>query len=334
MRSTPLIAPPMVAPIRYCKGLLLERNRFGVRTVLVMAADDSTIPDLVHVLGNPASRGGTGDVEKVTAQIRRLGHEVAVLDATSAVASKAAVQEAVDEGATRVVAVGGDGLVRIALQAVASTDVVLGVVPQGTGNDFARALGLLDGDLATHVRRALAPGVAVDAMRTDHGWVASVATMGFAGDVTARANALRWPRGAQRYTVATVLQMPRLRSLSATIEVDGVTHDAATTMLSIGNTASFGGGMRICPDATPTDGLLHVVVIGDVPRRTFLRVFPRVFGGGHVRHPDVQTYSGRTVTVTSANDVMMWADGDELGPLPVTCEVVAGAVQMAGALSD
>ena len=167
-------------------------------------------------------------------------------------------------------------------------------------------------------------------MRTNHGWVASVATVGFSGDVTARANALRWPRGQQRYTVATVLQLPRLRRLRATVTIDGETHDADTTMLSVGNTAYFGGGMCICPDARPDDGLLQTVVIGAVGRGTFLRVFPKVFGGRHVDHPAVTSYRSRTVRV-EGDDVVMWADGDPLGPLPVTCEAVPGALRVAGA---
>lgn len=290
------------------------------------------------MLGNPAARGGTGDAERVVDEIRAGGRRAALLRADSAEASAAAAQGAVEAGHERLVVVGGDGLVRIAIGAVAGSDVTLGIVPQGTGNDFARALGLLDGDLGDQVARALADGVPVDAMRTDHGWVASVATVGFSGDVTARANGLAWPRGQQRYTVATVLQLPRLRTIRARIVVDGVAHDADTTMLSVGNTAYFGGGMRICPDAAPADGRLHVVVIGDVGRGTFLRVFPRVFGGGHVRHPDVATYVGTKVVVEAveaveavAEVVEMWADGDLLGPLPVTCEVVPGALQVAGA---
>lgn len=284
----------------------------------------------VQVLGNPAARGGTGDVERVVDELRAGGRRATMLRADSAAAAAEEARKAVAAGTERLVVVGGDGLVRIAVDAAAQSKTVLGIVPQGTGNDFARALGLLDGDLADHVRRALDAPVPVDAMRTDHGWVASVATAGFSGDVTARANDLRWPRGQQRYTVATVLQLPRLRHLHARITVDGVTHEADNTMLSIGNTAYFGGGMRICPDARPDDGLLHVVVIGAVGKGTFLRVFPRVFGGGHVRHPQVQTYSGRTVRV-ECEDGEMWADGDLLGPMPLTCEVVPGALQVAGA---
>jgi diacylglycerol kinase (ATP) len=284
----------------------------------------------VQVLGNPAARGGTGDVERVIDELRAGGRRAAMLRADSAAAAAEQARHAVAAGAERLVVVGGDGLVRIAVDAAAGSETVLGIVPQGTGNDFARALGLLDGDLAEHVRRALDAPAAVDAMRTEHGWVASVATAGFSGDVTARANGLRWPRGQQRYTVATVLQLPRLRRLHARITVDGVVHEADNTMLSIGNTAYFGGGMRICPDARPDDGLLHVVVIGPVGKGTFLRVFPRVFGGGHVRHPDVQTYTGRTVRV-EGEDGEMWADGDLLGPIPLTCEVVPRALQVAGA---
>jgi diacylglycerol kinase (ATP) len=283
----------------------------------------------VHVLGNPAARGGTGDVERVVDELRAGWRRATMLRADSAEAGAAAARQAVADGAERLVVVGGDGLVRIAVDAAAGSSTVLGIVPQGTGNDFARALGLLPGDLAAHVRTALEDPVPVDAMRTGHGWVASVATAGFSGDVTARANALRWPRGQQRYTVATLLQLPRLRRLHARITVDGVVHEADNTLLAIGNTAYFGGGMRICPDARPDDGLLHVVVIGPVPVATFLRVFPRVFGGGHVRHPAVSTYTGREVSV-EGEDCEMWADGDLLGPLPLTCEAVPGALRVAG----
>src|SRR5690606_6758699 len=138
------------------------------------------------------------------------GHDAELLQADSAEGSSAVAAAAVNAGAERLVVVGGDGLVRIAVGAVATSKTVLGIVPQGTGNDFARALGLLAGKLEDQVDRALQTPVSVDAMRTNHGWVASVATLGFSGDVTARANALRWPRGSQRYTVATLLQLPRL----------------------------------------------------------------------------------------------------------------------------
>lgn len=286
----------------------------------------------VHVLANPASGGGNRDTSRVAALVRAAGHDVELIEEASADASARAAAAAVAAGCERLVAVGGDGLVRLAVGAVATTGTVLGIVPQGTGNDFARALGLLDGSLDDHVEHALSEPVAVDAMRTEHGWVASVATLGFSGDVTARANRLRWPSGSQRYTVATVLQLPRLRSIPTTVEIDGAVHDAATTLLAVGNTRYFGGGMAVCPDARPADGLAQVVVVGAVGRSRFVRVFPRAFSGGHVEDPAVTTYRTSRVVVDGPASVTMWADGDELGPLPVTCEIVPGALAVAGAV--
>jgi len=283
----------------------------------------------VQVLANPTARGGQAQLQAVIDGFGRLGVEATVLAAQTVTDARAAARRAVEDGATRLVAVGGDGVVSIAVNAVAESETVLGVVPAGTGNDFARALGLLDGDVDAQVARALDEPAGIDAIRTNHGWVATVATLGFSGDVTARANELSWPRGQLRYTLATLLQLPRLRTLPVTVEVDGRRVGGDTTLLAVGNTAFFGGGMRICPDARPDDGQLQVVSIGDVPRRTFLRVFPTVFSGRHIRRPEVSTASGTSVTIHGA-DADVWADGELLGPLPVHLGVVPGAVLVAG----
>jgi diacylglycerol kinase (ATP) len=283
----------------------------------------------IHLLGNPTARGGETRIEEVVDAFVRRGVEVTVVEARTVADARAGALRAVEEGATRLVAVGGDGVVHIAVNAVAQSETVLGVVPLGTGNDFARALGLLNGDVDEQAERALAEPVAIDAIRTDHGWVATVATLGFSGDVTARANDLAWPRGQSRYTLATMLQLPRLRTQAVAVEVDGRRVGGDTTLLAIGNTEFFGGGMRICPDASPDDGKLQVVNIGDVPRRTFLRVFPTVFSGRHVRRAEVSTDSGTSVTI-DGSDVEVWADGEPLGPLPLRLEVVPGALRVAG----
>lgn len=284
----------------------------------------------IHVLGNPSARGGRAQVAEAVAALAAHDVEAIVLEADNADAARRAARQAVAGGASRLIAVGGDGVVHLAVNAVAGTDTVLGVVPLGTGNDFARALGLLDGDVDEQVIRALGEPVPVDALSTDHGWVATVATLGFSGDVTARANALAWPRGQLRYTVATLLQLPRLRTLVVSVDVDGRSGADSTTLLAIGNTAYFGGGMRICPSARPDDGRLHLVSIGDVPRRTFLRVFPRVFSGRHVDRSEVTVDSGSVVTITGTN-IEMWADGEPLGMLPIRLEAVPAALRVAGA---
>jgi len=281
----------------------------------------------VYVLVNAA---GDGDPREVVEAFLR--HDVApiVLDTETPVAAASAARDAVAAGAERLVAVGGDGAVHLAANAVAGTDTVLGVVPLGTGNDFARALGLLDGGLDAQVERASAAPAAIDAIRSNHGWITTVATLGFSGDVTARANAMSWPRGQRRYALATLLQLPQLRTYEVEVEVDGQPVTSETTLLAIGNTAYFGGGMKVCPDADPADGAAQVVSIGDVSRRTFVRVFPKVFSGSHVDRPEVTVASGSVVTIDGA-DADLWADGERLGPLPARLEVVRGALRVAGA---
>jgi diacylglycerol kinase (ATP) len=284
----------------------------------------------VRVLGNPSARNGQAQLREVMNAFRRRGVEAEALEAHTVADARVAAERAVADGADRLIAVGGDGVVHLAVNAVAESGTVLGVLPLGTGNDFARSVGLLGGSVAEQVERALADPVRVDAIRTDHGWVATVATLGFSGDVTARANSLTRPRGQSRYSVATLLQLPRLRTLPVTVEVEGRPVGDATTLLAVGNTAFFGGGMRICPDAGPTDGKLHAVSIGDVPRRTFLRVFPTVFSGRHIDRPEVNSDAGSWATIQGPAELDVWADGELLGPLPLRLEVVPGATLVAG----
>jgi len=290
----------------------------------------------VHVLGNPtAGRGHAARVlADVTAEVRRRGDRPELLEATTRDAALATLRRAVDDGAERVVLVGGDGLAHLAVQAIAATKVVLGMVPMGTGNDFARALGIHRRDLADAVGRALSEPTSIDAMRTNHGWCASVATLGFSALVNERANALRFPRGSARYTVATVREIPALTPTPLHIEIDGEAIDVDTTLLAIANTPYFGGGMAICPAADPRDGRLDVAIVEAVGRATLLRFFPRVFRGTHVTHPRVRMLTGRELRIerrdTTGRDAGLWGDGEPMGPLPTHIEVVPDALHIAG----
>ena len=286
----------------------------------------------VHVLANPAARKGRGATHyvKVLAALSAHGASFAEIDTTTPDHARAALRAIVAAGGARVVLVGGDGLVHLALQELATTDTEVGLIPAGTGNDFAHALGLDRGTLTDQVAVALAPARALDAMRTTHGWVASVAAIGFAAAVNARANTLAWPRGASRYTVATIAVLPRLRAVSLVLELDGEPIEVRTTMLAVANTAFFGGGMAICPDARPDDALLDIAVVGDVHALALLRVLPRVFRGTHVSHPMVSMYRARHVRLLGTT-AEMWGDGELVGPAPLELEAVPAAFRVAGA---
>lgn len=286
----------------------------------------------VHVLANPAARKGRGAAHyaKVLDALRAHGAPFTELSATTATDARAALRAVVSRPEARVLLVGGDGLVHLALQEVATTDCVLGIIPAGSGNDFAHALGLDRGSLDTQVARALEDARALDAIRAGATWVASVATVGFAAAVNARANALRWPRGGARYTVATFAVLPHLKAVSLVLELDGEATPVVTTMLAIANTPYFGGGMNICPDARPDDGLLDIAVIGDVQPFAMLRVFPRVFRGTHITHPQCTMHRAKRVRLLAAR-TDLWGDGELVGPAPIELEAVTGALRVAGA---
>lgn len=284
----------------------------------------------VHVLVSPEAGRGTaaGTATDVLDRLRTLGAHVVDLTGADADASARNAHEAVAAGADRLVVLGGDGLVHLALQAVAGTDTVLGVVPVGTGNDFARALSGVPDDPLEAAATALGAARPIDAIRIGDRWVASVATAGFSADVNDRANQLRRPKGQSRYTVATVLELPRLRYRPTQIVVDGEVHQHDAVLIAVANTGWFGGGMHICPDAQPDDGLLDVTVVDGVGRLELLWFFRLVFSGNHLSHPKVHTHRGRRIELDSP-ELTLWGDGEPVVPGPCVLEAVPAAIRLA-----
>ena len=334
----------------------------------------------VHVLVNPL--GGRGRAAAAGAVVRRVieqaGHTPVDISGGSAAESTASARAAVAAGAQRLVVVGGDGTVHLAVQGVAGTATVLGIVPAGTGNDFARAFGLNALNIEEATTRALGPARPVDAISTESlstkangagaisaatraeatdadaigtdaigtdaigteaigadaigagmaRWVTFNVTGGFSVDVNRRADALRFPKGSSRYTVATLLELPGLRHRDLAITVDEQRFDCRSAMFAVANTSTFGGGMAVCPDADPSDGLLDVAVVGPASRSTLLRLLPKVFNGSHVGHRQVHMLRGQTVTI-EGESMDLVGDGEPLGQTPIVLQAVPGALLLA-----
>jgi diacylglycerol kinase (ATP) len=284
----------------------------------------------LHVIGN---RSAT----KALAYFRSQGHEVVELTATDTPGSIAAIQKAiVADGAKRIVVVGGDGMVHAAANAIAPLraehpDVVLGIIALGSGNDFARALGLVIDDEVAAAKACLEPAKPVDLLETSFGWVATVATCGFPARVNRRANDMRYPKGSLKYTVATVAVLPSLGSDVIDLSLDGAAWSRADIhLLAIGNTAFFGGGMKICPDARFDDGLAEVVQVAALGRLDVLRFLPSVFPGKHIHNERTNVQRARTISLKADAKVELWGDGEYLGVLPATVELRPNALQVAG----
>lgn len=287
----------------------------------------------IALLANPTAGRGHADqiLDAVTARLAASGAAVEHLIGDDADHALELARKAAADGVDTVVTLGGDGMVHVAVQALAETEVSLGVVPLGTGNDFARALGIPAGDplaaadvvVRSHRRR-------IDLGRTGDSWFATVLAAGFDAAVNERANAMRWPHGDLRYTLAALSVIRSWKPVPYRLEIEDAT--GATTvreqeamLLAIANTESYGGGLRIAAECDPADGLLDAILIKPVSRLEFLRVFPGVRQAKHLTHPAFERIRARRITA-SAPGVIAYSDGERLGPLPLDVECVPSAL--------
>ena len=284
----------------------------------------------IAVLVNPTSGKGRGArlSQPVADSLRGAGLEPEVVVGRDGDEAFDRLRDRVAAGVDGVVAVGGDGLVNIALQVVGGTDVPLGVVPAGTGNDIARSLGLAPHDAPAAVRLVVGGRTrAIDIGRANGRWFGGLLRSGFDSMVNERANRMSWPNGRSRYNLAILAELRTFRPVPYVLELDGARVETEAMLVAVGNGPSYGGGMRVTPDAQLDDGLLDVTVLGPISKPEFIRVFPTVYKGTHVSHRAVTVWRARSVTL-HADGVTAYADGERVAVLPVTCDAVPGALQV------
>lgn len=290
----------------------------------------------VALLTNPVAGHGKAVAAARRALARFHHHDVKVRELVGADAGESTqlAREAVADGVDALVVVGGDGMIHLALSAVAGTGTPLGVIPAGTGNDQAREYGWprkSPEDAVDVVVDGSSRLVDLGEVRTADGRVqlfGSVLASGFDSLVSDRTNRMRWPHGRARYNVATLAEFVNLRPLPFTITLeDGTVIERDLLLVAVGNTCSYGGGMRIAPDADPTDGLFDVTIGGAGSRREVLRLMPKVYRGTHVRHQKIEVVRTGSLRIESAG-INAYADGEYLGPLPVDVRVRPGAAHV------
>ncbi|MDN5791292.1 MAG: YegS/Rv2252/BmrU family lipid kinase [Micrococcales bacterium] len=284
---------------------------------------------------NPTSGRGAGRSvgARTLALLRASGHEVVNASGASATQARERAEQAFGEGSDTLVVVGGDGTAHLGINLCAGRPVRLGVIPAGTGNDFARNLGIHVGDPVAAVR-LIDAGVThrIDAGRVtlesgQQRWFGGVLGAGFDAVVAARAGRMRWPRGQPRYALAILRELPVFRPIPYAVELDGRRIETRAMLVAVANTASFGGGMRVCPDADWTDGLFDVLVLHELSMPAFLRVFPSVYSGRHVDHPAVEIIRAGRVRL-EATGIHAQADGEMVGGLPLDVDLVPAALEV------
>jgi diacylglycerol kinase (ATP) len=227
--------------------------------------------------------------------------------------------EASRGGYDRVVVCGGDGTVNLAVRQFDLARGTLAIVPTGSGDDFARVLGL-----PRDVRRAC--DVVIDgevrevdvAIANDLRYL-GVAGLGFDSEVADYANRnVKFLRGSAVYLYAILRVLPRFTPRRVTIRTEHATRDEEIMFAAIGNSRQYGGGIRITPDARIDDGLLDLCIVHRTTRRELLKTLPKAYSGAHVKSPFVEMVRGRAFHFASDNAMAVYADGEPLTRTPVS----------------
>jgi diacylglycerol kinase (ATP) len=239
----------------------------------------------------------------------------------------------VDEGADLIVAVGGDGTVNEVVQGLAGREADLAVIPRGTGWDFVRTYGIPRRlEDAIEVARDGAQRT-IDLGRATYSggesYFANIASAGMSGAIAKRANATSKALGGKAsYAWATVTVFVRWHNDDVRVSVDGQRREARMHDVVVANGRYFGGGMMICPEAEPDDGVFDVLLIGDLTKRDLLFTLPKTYKGRHLPHPKAEVLRGAVVEIDTAQPLPVELDGEQPGTTPVRFEIVPKALRL------
>jgi len=293
----------------------------------------------VTALTNPVSGHGAAlrAAQTAIARLQHRGVEVVEIIGDDAQDARYLAAAALERGTDALMVTGGDGVVSNALQVLAGTDVPLGIIPAGTGNDHAREFGIPTKDpeaAADIVVDGWTETIDLGRIQCGEGrkkcekWFGTVAATGFDSLVTDRANRMSWPHGRLRYYIAMLAELSQLRMLPFRLVLDGSQEiDADITLAAFGNTRSYGGGLLICPNADPTDGLLDITMAHSASRTKLIRLFPTVMKGTHVDLDEVSTARAKSIHVECPG-INVYADGDFACALPAEISAVPAALQI------
>lgn len=288
----------------------------------------------ITLVVNPSAGKGRSQeiLPQVAERLRDSGAELEILLSRDYADAEKHTQHAVSAGTDVLVVMGGDGMMHLGVNTVARahlqgrTQTTLAMIPAGTGNDLCRGIGL-DPDDPVAAAGVVSTGktLSIDLMRIQDRFVGAVLATGFDALVNRRANAMGWPKGSMRYPLATLAELRVFRPLHYRLTVDGVVRELEAMLVAVGNTSSYGGGMKICPDADPTDGLLDITLIHPVRRLKLLKLLPQMYSGRFVRDACVEQIQGREILVEGPG-LVGFGDGELIGAAPLAISTAPGVL--------
>jgi diacylglycerol kinase (ATP) len=327
-------------------------------------SDPNEVRKTVGIVVNPTAGLGKGEGvgRRVMAEFRRRGFQVLDLSAENARDALARARAACLTPVDALVVVGGDGMVHLGVNAVIGTPTPLGIVPAGSGNDFARALDLsprkqmeaidrivqalgsnsiaeMDAvQVEPYVLRAHVGRLKIARQSTKpfsesvRRWYVGTLSVGLDAAVNAQANEYKWPKGHLKYLRAVFASVPRFKPYGYSITIDGKKFESTGTLAAISNAPMFGGGIPISPGADMADGKLEVTFAKALNVSGILKVFPKLYKGTHVDDPAVMVYSGKEIIIepseSGAFPPVAMADGEVIGPVPLKVVVHPGVLRI------
>jgi diacylglycerol kinase (ATP) len=289
------------------------------------------------IIINPSAGRGKGDARGrlVLDTLAKRGQGFIDLSGNNIEAANANARHAINDGLIdALVVVGGDGIAHLGVNIACDTGISLGIVAAGTGNDLARSLGLPEDDVMAGtdaILARLAMPRKVDAIKahtsTGAFWFFGTASAGFDALCNQRANQMSWPKGQRRYDIAMVLELAKFKPIHYEATIDGEHRSFSAMLCAVANGPAFGGGMLIAPTAKVDDGFLDLFIVHAMSRLELLKVFPKVYTGGHVTHPAVEFVRAKSVKLSSGN-MPVYSDGEARGHSPLTATVVPGALSV------
>jgi diacylglycerol kinase (ATP) len=296
----------------------------------------------IAIIINPtAGRGEAGRrLPEIKASLNAaVGCEVRYYQTNRAGDGERQALDAIREGANIITAVGGDGTLHEVVNALLtdpSSSAILGLIPFGTGNDFARAVGLRGSlehmikTLTSGASHAIDIGIISSASLEKPKHFLVAAGMGFVADTAKTVNdGVKKLTGPAAYVYGALATLKRFKPESLTLTIDGQTiFEGEVTLISVSNVETTGGGIKIAPGSSPDDGLLNICVVEKVSKSKIILMLPRAFTGDHVNHPAVTMYTGKKIEIQTANACPLWIDGEVVGSTPATFEIISGALKM------
>lgn len=238
-------------------------------------------------------------------------------------------EEAKAEDFRTIVSVGGDGTLHEVVNGMVGGTQRLGIIPAGTGNDFARSLKIpFDIKDAMEVliqERAMS----IDIGRSGDKYFINFCSVGLDALIAEEANKIkRYFSSTYSYIIGVVKALGKFRSLRVELIIDDKKYDEEIMLVAVCNGGYYGGGMNIAPQAVVSDGQFDVCVVRKMPKLKLLFLFPTIFKGKHVKYDEVKIYRGENIQIFSKEEMYVNADGDIVNSRPVKFEMVHNKMEV------